>query len=42
MLPPEVAALIGVKNENIIMVVEEGMMRAFADAVGDRDPIYWK
>ena len=42
MLPPEVAALIGTGSEKVIMVVEEGMMRAFADAVGDRDPIYWE
>jgi acyl dehydratase len=41
MLPQEVTQLIGKTGETVIMEVEKGAIKKFADAVGDRNPLYW-
>ena len=41
MLPEEVTWLIGKTGEPVIMEVEKGAIKRFADAVGDRNPLYW-
>lgn len=41
MLPPEVTQLIGKVGETILLEVEKGAIRKYADAVGDRNPLYW-
>jgi len=41
MLPDEVAGFIGRSGDTITLDVERGAIRKFADAVGDRNPLYW-
>ncbi len=41
MLPKEVAELIGQSLGTRIFEVEKGAIRKFADAVDDRNPLYW-
>ena len=41
MLPQEVTQLMGKTGETVIMEVEKGAIKKFADAVGDRNPLYW-
>jgi acyl dehydratase len=41
MLPQEVIQLIGKKDETIIMEVEKGAIKKFADPIGDTNPLYW-
>jgi len=41
MLPQEVAQLIGKTGEPTIMEVEKGAIKKLADAIGDRNPLYW-
>lgn len=41
MLPAEVAQLIGKTGETVTMEVEKGAIKKFADAIGDRNPLYW-
>lgn len=41
MLPQEVTQLIGKVGEPMILEVEKGAIRKFADAIGDRNPLYW-
>jgi len=41
MLPEEVTKLIGKAGDTVIMEVEKGAIRRYADAVGDFNPIYW-
>ncbi len=41
MLPKEVAALIGQSLGTRIFEVEKGAIKKFADAVDDRNPLYW-
>ena len=41
MLTPEAAQLIGKTDDIVILEVEKGAVRKFADAVDDRNPLYW-
>lgn len=41
MLPEEVTRLIGKTGDPMIMEVERGAIKKFADAVGDSNPLYW-
>jgi len=41
MLPQEVSQLIGKAGDVTILEVEKGAIKKFADAVGDRNPLYW-
>ena len=41
MLPEEVTRLIGKSGDTVIMEVEKGAIKRYADAVGDFNPIYW-
>lgn len=41
MLPAEVTNVIGQTSAVRIFEVEKGALRKFADAVGDRNPLYW-
>jgi acyl dehydratase len=41
MLPQEVLQLIGKTGETVIMDVEKGAIKKFADAVGETNPLYW-
>ena len=41
MLSEEVMKLIGQSDEVVIMEVEKGAIKKHADAVGDRNPLYW-
>ena len=41
MLPQELTQLIGKTGEPVILEVEKGAIKRFADAVGDRNPLYW-
>jgi len=41
MLPQEVTQLIGRAGDVMVSEVEKGAIRKFADAVGDRNPLYW-
>lgn len=41
MLAQEVTQLIGKAGGTIIMDVEKGAIKKFADAIGDRNPLYW-
>ena len=41
MLPQEVTQLIGKADDVMILDVEKGAIKKFADAVGDRNPLYW-
>jgi len=41
MLPEEIKRFIGKTGNEIIMEVEKGAIRRYADAVGDFNPIYW-
>jgi len=41
MLPQEVAQLIGKADEVVIMEVEKGAIKKFADAIADLNPLYW-
>jgi len=41
MLPQELLQLIGKTGEPVILEVEKGAIKRFADAVGDRNPLYW-
>ena len=41
MLPEEVAELIGKVGDIRIMEVERGAIKRYADAVDDRNPLYW-
>ena len=41
MLTEEVTKLIGKSGEPMILEVEKGAIRKFADAVGDRNPLLW-
>jgi len=40
-LPQEVTQLIGKVGETVVLQVELGAIRKFADAVGDANPLYW-
>ena len=42
MLPQEVTQLIGKAGEVIIMEVEKGAIKKYADAIGDFNPLYWE
>jgi acyl dehydratase len=41
MLSEEITRLIGKSGEPMILEVERGAIRKFADAVGDRNPLIW-
>ena len=41
MLPEEVTRFIGKTGEAVIMEVEKGVIKKFADAIGDLNPLYW-
>jgi acyl dehydratase len=41
MLPEEVTKLIGKAGDPMILEVERGAIKKFADAVGDNNPLYW-
>ena len=41
MLPEEITAFIGKSEETVIMEVEKGAIKKFADAVDDPNPLYW-
>ena len=41
MLSQEMTQLIGKTGETLILEVEKGAIKRFADAVGDRNPLYW-
>ena len=41
MLPQEVSQVIGKAGDVMILEVEKGAIKKFADAVGDRNPLYW-
>ncbi|OIP29016.1 MAG: hypothetical protein COW04_09750 [Deltaproteobacteria bacterium CG12_big_fil_rev_8_21_14_0_65_43_10] len=41
MLTEEVTKLIGKSGQPMILEVERGAIRKFADAVGDKNPLYW-
>jgi acyl dehydratase len=41
MLPEKVAQLIGKKSDIYMMEVERGGIKKYADAIGDRNPLYW-
>ncbi len=41
MIPEKVASFVGKSGETVIMEVERGAIKKFADAVGDRNPLYW-
>ena len=41
MLPEEVTKLIGQTGDTVIMEVERGAIRKYADAVGENNPLYW-
>ena len=41
MIPQEIAQLIGKTGETAIFEVEKGAIKKLADAVGDRNPLYW-
>ena len=41
MLPEEVTELIGKVGDIMIMEVERGAIKRYADAVDDRNPLYW-
>ncbi len=41
MLPEGVTRLIGKSGDTVIMEVEKGAIKRYADAVGDFNPIYW-
>ena len=41
MLTQKVTELIGKTSDTVIMEVEKGAIRKFADAVGETNPLYW-
>jgi acyl dehydratase len=41
MLPKEVTQLIGEVGETMVLEVEKGAIRKYADAVGDKNPLFW-
>jgi len=41
MISEEVTRLIGKTGDIMIMEVERGAIKRYADAVGDRNPLYW-
>lgn len=41
MLPKEITEFVGRTGDVTIMEVEKGAIKRFADAVGDRNPLYW-
>ncbi len=41
MPPEEVTSLVGKSGDTVIMEVEKGAIKRYADAVGDFNPIYW-
>lgn len=41
MLPEQLTKLKGKAADVVIMEVEKGAIKKFADAVGDRNPLYW-
>ncbi len=41
MISGEVTKLIGKAGDIMIMEVEKGAIKRYADAVGDRNPLYW-
>ena len=41
MLPDEVTKLIGKTGDIMILEVEKGAIKRYADAVDDRNPLYW-
>ena len=41
MLPQEATQLIGKAGGTVILEVEKGAIKKFADAIGDRNPLYW-
>ena len=41
MIPEEVTNLLGKKGDLMIMEVEKGAIKRYADAVGDYNPLYW-
>lgn len=41
MLPEEITKFIGKTEAPLIFEVEKGAIRKFADAVGDKSPLYW-
>lgn len=41
MIPQEIAQLIGKTGETAIFEVERGAIKKLADAIGDRNPLYW-
>jgi len=41
MLPEEIARFIGKVGDIIIVEVEKGAIKRYADAVGDFNPLYW-
>ncbi|MFC1966389.1 MaoC family dehydratase N-terminal domain-containing protein [Chloroflexota bacterium] len=41
MLPEEVTRLIGKRGSVMILEVEKGAIKKFADAVDDQNPLYW-
>lgn len=41
MLPEKVTSFIGKVSEPMILEVEKGAIKKYADAIGDRNPLYW-
>jgi len=41
MLPQEVTQLMGKTGEIVVLEVERGAIKKFADTVADRNPLYW-
>lgn len=41
MIPEEAVKLIGKKDAPIIYEIEKGAIRRYADAIDDRNPLYW-
>ena len=41
MLPQEVSQFIGKADETMILEVEKGAIKKYADAISDRNPVYW-
>jgi acyl dehydratase len=41
MVPEDVAKLVGQKDAPVIFEIEKGTIRKYADAISDRNPLYW-
>lgn len=41
MIPEKVASFVGKSGETVILEVERGAVKKYADAIGDRNPLYW-